>query len=525
VVAPFEKEVEVSGRPAQTLRPESPSARSLAELASAFDLEGVGGPLDGLRVTGVTISSNDVAPGDLYVGMPGRNRHGAEFTDAALSAGAVAVLTDDVGASLIGTTRVPVLTTPDPRAVLGEVAAWVYRTGDAPLRLFGITGTNGKTSTAYLLDAVLRQAKLVTGLSTTAERRLGTLVVTSSLTTPEASETHALIARAVELGADAVTIEVSAQALTRHRVDGLVFDVVGFTNLSHDHLDDYGSMEEYFAAKRPLFAAARAKRGVVCIDTPWGERLAREAEIPVSTLSLAPGPADWIVELTDETQHETAFTLRGPAGLELRTRVPVIGRHMAMNGALAIVMAIESGVDETELAPTLESEGIVAYVPGRLECVSGDDGPGVFVDFAHSADAFESTLAAMRRVTSGRVIMVFGADGDRDASKRHDMGRVAALGSDLLVVTDFDSRHEDPAAIREALLDGARDSGSDTEVVEIASPEEAIRFAVSRADSGDSILWAGPGHQDYRDVDGVKIPHSARDEARAALREAGWMTR
>ncbi|GAA1693217.1 UDP-N-acetylmuramoyl-L-alanyl-D-glutamate--2,6-diaminopimelate ligase [Microcella alkalica] len=515
----------MSGRAPAVLRPEHPVPRPLAELLAVFPISVVRGDPADVNVSGVTLSTDDVRAGDLYVGVPGRHRHGAEFAAAAIGSGAAAVLTDAAGADLAGEVDVPLLLVEDPRAALGEVSAWVHRSDEQPPLLIGVTGTNGKTSTAYLLDAVLRQLGLVCGLSTTAERRLGELTVSSSLTTPEASETHALLARARELGVQAMTIEVSAQALTRHRVDGIVFDVAGFTNLSHDHLDDYADMEEYFQAKAALFSPTRARRGVVCTDTSWGERLAAESEIPVTTIGSLDGAADWRVEILEETQASTTFAVTGPNGIELRTGIPVIGRHMAMNAGLAIAMIVEAGVEVERLAHSLHERSIDAYLPGRLERVSGDEGPSVFVDFAHSPDAFVSTLAALRRVTPGRIIMMFGADGDRDTTKRADMGRVAAEGSDLLIITDFDSRTEDPAAIRRALLDGARTAVDGAEIIEVASPEEAIRLAVRRAAFGDSILWAGPGHQDYREVGGVKHPHSARDEARAALRDAGWPAR
>lgn len=514
------------GRSSAVLRPEHPTPTPLSELIATFSLGVVSGDATTSRVSGVTLSSTDVRPGDLYVGVAGQHRHGGEFAANAVAAGAAAVLTDPAGALLASEIAVPLLVTDDPRALLGAIAARVHGTDVDPPLLMGITGTNGKTSTAYLLDAVLRQSGLVCGLSTTAERRLADVTVASTLTTPEASDTHAMLARARELGVQAMTIEVSAQALSRHRVDGLLFDVVGFTNLSHDHLDDYGDMEQYFRAKSELFTDARARRGVVCVDTEWGARLAAETRLPVTTIaSAAERHADWRVDVVDESQEGTTFELTGPQGFELRTTVPVIGQHMAMNAGLAIAMAIEADVSPSRVSEALTESIIDAYLPGRLERVSGDGGPSVFVDFAHSPDAFVSTLSALRRVTPGRVIMMFGADGDRDATKRHDMGRIAAEGSDLLIVTDFDSRLEDPAVIRRALLEGARSATTTTEVIEVAAPEEAIRAAVAKAAPGDSILWAGPGHQDYRDVGGVKHPHSARDEARAALREAGWTTR
>jgi UDP-N-acetylmuramoyl-L-alanyl-D-glutamate--2,6-diaminopimelate ligase len=519
----------VSSRIPPVLRPEHPSPRSLAGLVEEFGIE-YRGDLDGVEISGVTLSTSDLHPGDLFVGLQGAKGHGASYAADARAGGAVALLTDAAGAELAADAGLPILLVENPRLALGEVAAWVYRTREHPPLLFGTTGTNGKTSTSYLLEAVLRQLGLVTGLSSTAERHIGDLTIVSRLTTPEASEMHALLARMRESGVRAVAIEVSAQALTHHRVDGLLFDVAGFTNLSHDHLDDYADMEEYFRAKLPLFQPEFAKRAVVCLDTAYGARVVDEAHIPVTTIATVGhaspddvAGADWTVEILDSTNRFTEFRLTGPEGRSLVTREPLIGWHMAANAALGIVMLVEAGFELEAIGAALDVEGgIQAYLPGRTERVSGDRGPSVYVDFGHSPDAFENTLAAVRQFTPGRTIMVFGADGDRDASKRHAMARVAAEGSDILIITDHHPRFEDPASIRKTLLEGAAQAAHQPEIHEVSPPEAAIVKAVSLAEEGDSILWAGPGHQDYRDIEGVRTPYSARELARAALREAGW---
>ena len=418
----------------------------------------------------------------------------------------------------------PVLVTPDARAALGEVAAWIHRTADNPATLFAVTGTNGKTSVVYLLYGILRQLGVVAGLTSTAERRIGDEAVTSSLTTPEASELHALLARMREVDVRAVGVEVSAQALSRHRVDGLVFDVVGFTNLTHDHLDDYASMDVYFEAKRELFQPERSRRGVVTIDSEWGLRLVAESRIPVTTLSTNPDvDADWRLTVLEETATHTSFVLEGTGGRRLETLVPLLGWYMAANAALAIVMLVESGYDLEQIAHVLERDGGVdAYIPGRAERISGDRGPLVYIDYGHSPDAFLQTLGAIRRFTTGRLIMLFGADGDRDTTKRAEMGAIAARGADVVVITDFHPRWEDPAAIRAALIAGAREAVPEREIHEIPDPRAAFRAALELAGEGDAILYAGPGHEDYHEVKGVKIPYSARDDAKQALREAGW---
>lgn len=514
----------MADRPSDVFRPENPRPRTLGELLDAFGgLALVRGARD-TALTGITLSTADVRPGDVYVGVRGQHRHGAEFASAAIAAGAVAIVTDAEGATLVDDASIPVVVIEHPRAHLGALSAWVYGTAEHSATLYAVTGTNGKTSTVYLLKGILTQLGETAGLTSTAERHIGDLTVVSTLTTPEATEMHALLARMDEVGVTSVAVEVSAQALSRHRVDGIVHDVAGFTNLSHDHLDDYGDMERYFAAKLPLFQPDRARRAVLSLDSEWGARIAAEAGVPVTTITARDDvDADWRVVVTEETPEYTAFTLTGPDGLLIATSVPIIGRHMAANAGLAIVMLIEGGHDAARLTEVL-ADGIDAYLPGRAERVSGDTGPTVYVDFGHSADAFRSTLEAVNRLTTGRTIMVMGASGDRDTTKRHDMGRVAADGSDVLIVTDHHPRFEDPARVRAMLLEGvAAAEHAPDEVLEIVPPERAIRAAIERARPGDSILWAGPGHLNYRDIRGEKVPFSARDEARAALREAGWV--
>jgi UDP-N-acetylmuramoyl-L-alanyl-D-glutamate--2,6-diaminopimelate ligase len=538
-----------------TLRPEHPIPRSLAELARGFGFAAAkrtdgARDIDSVEVSGVSIDSRGIADGDLYVGLPGAQTHGAQFARQAREAGAAALLTDQAGAELAAGSGLPILVTADPRAALGDVSAWVYRTvTDRPL-LFAVTGTNGKTSVAYLLEAMLRQLGVRTGLSSTAERRVGDDSVVAGLTTPEASELHALLARMRENEVRAAAIEVSAQAVSRGRVNGLIFDVVGFTNLSHDHLDDYPDMDAYFDAKRALFDPDRAKRAVVTVDSDWGRRLADESRIPVTTVATVHGPgegsgrttesdrsiesdrfvesdrsseSDWRITVTEEHLLYTAFTVDGPGGVSVTTRIPLFGWFMAANAALAIVMLVEAGYEPEALQHALDRDGgIDVYIPGRAERVSGERGPTVFIDYGHTPDAFLNTLDALKPLTPGRLFMVFGADGDRDKTKRADMGGIAARGADVVVVTDFHPRFEDPAEIRAALLAGARDAVPEREILEIPDAREALRTAISMARQGDTILYAGPGHEDYQEISGVKHPYSARDDARLALREAGW---
>ena len=519
------------------LRPDSVAPVALAEIAERFGLEvadGIGrADSTGLiAVSGISMNTNDLRTGDLFVAMPGKKTHGARFAEKALTLGAAAIVTDRVGAEELkesgNAVEVPVLLLEQPRQHLGDLAAFVYgnSTGTQPTR-YATTGTNGKTSTTYLLEGILRQLGQVTGLTSTAERHIAGEVIVSRLTTPESTEMQALVARMRERGAQSIAIEVSAQALTQLRVDGLHFDVVGFTNLSHDHLDDYRDMDDYLAAKAELFTPRRADRGVICLDSKYAQAFARASKIPFVTIALrstvaAGAEADWVVDVVEETPKFTRFALTSADGtVRIDSSVPVIGAHMAANAGLAMVMLMQAGWSAEAIAAATRG-GIEAYLPGRTENVSQGDGPAVFVDFGHSPDAFLNTLAAVRHVTTGRVLMLFGADGDRDATKRPAMAQVSADGCDILVITDHHPRFEEPSSIRKTLVDAARAHRPELEIHEVSPPEAAIRLAVSLVGPGDSILWAGPGHQDYRDIEGVRTPYSARAEARAALREGGW---
>jgi UDP-N-acetylmuramoyl-L-alanyl-D-glutamate--2,6-diaminopimelate ligase len=389
--------------------------------------------------------------------------------------------------------------------------------------ILGVTGTNGKTSTAFLLEAIMRGIGARTALSTTALRQVGGETFPSTLTTPEAPDTHAMIARAREEGVTAIALEISAQALDKNRMDHVLCDVAGFTNLSHDHLEDFHTMENYLQAKAGLFTAAKAREAVVCVDSSWGVKLAEMVDIPCTTLGRRGGaPADWSWDILGGDSDSTVCLLQSREGDAVELLVPLRGEHMVSNAAVAALMVIRSGVSPAELAVLGPgTPGIPVFIPGRMERVSGSVGPQVFVDAGRSADAYEHTLTSLRPSTSGALIMVCGTSGNRDATKRPIMGQTAAQLADVVIITDDDPRREDPTVIREGLLEGAR-SVPGTTVHEIPDPSDAIRYAVRLAVEGDTILWSGPGSQDYRDIGGVKVPYSARDQARQALTEAGW---
>ena len=467
-------------------------------------------------VTGVTLDSRRVGHGDLYAALPGANVHGARFAAQAAAAGAVAALTDPHGADLVTAAGLPALVVTDPRAVLGDLAARVHgRPGDR-LTTVGVTGTNGKTTTAYLLESLLRSAGWTTGLLGTVETRIAGERVDSVRTTPEAPDLHALLARMVAAGVRGCALEVSSHALAQHRVDGLVVDVALFTNLSQDHLDFHGSMGEYFAAKALLFTPQHSRAGVVWVDAAdpqhWGQRLAERAGVPVTTVGVS--GTDWVVSGVQVDRARSAFRLsRGDVGLDLVCPLP--GDFNVANAALAVVAALQLG-----LAPADVVTGLAAVegVPGRMQPVPAEPGaPLVVVDYAHTPDALDRVLRTLRGITPGRLVAVLGAGGDRDRGKRPLMGAAVAALADVAVVTDDNPRSEDAATIRAAVLAGT--GSGRAEVLEVADRAEAVATALAHcAGPEDTVLVAGKGHETGQESAGVVTPFDDRAVAGAALR-------
>ena len=495
-------------------RPTQSAPVPLQALIEEFELDHRHGSLD-TAVSGVSLASGDIHQGDLFVAVAGRASHGARFVDDAVAAGAAAVLTDEDGAMGIEV-DVPVVVHPAPRERLGRISKRIYDPGVALPAVFAVTGTNGKTSVALYLEAIARQMGLLTALSTTHERRILDDAFRTPLTTPEAPELQAMLAVAAERGVQVMALEASAQAIQRHRLDGLTAEVAGFTNLSHDHFEDFGDLETYLGVKAQLFTPAHATRAVISLESHWGRSLADTLQIPFTTIGEAGSGADWTLDFPDSTEHE-AFWLNGPGG-EMSSFTRSLGWHMARNAALAAVMLSEGGFGVEAVAQAIDGSigGIGVVIPGRLEKVSGDAEVAVYVDAGRSEDAYRHTFQTLRRHHSGRLIVLCGTSGDRDRTKRPLMGRVAAESADVVIVTDDDPRREDPAQIRADLLSGAREL-AECQIEEIADPRQAISRAVNLAAPGDVVVWMGPGSQNYRDVGGVKQEFSATKEARSAL--------
>jgi UDP-N-acetylmuramoyl-L-alanyl-D-glutamate--2,6-diaminopimelate ligase len=466
-----------------------------------------------VSITGVTLGSRSVLPGDLYLALPGSRHHGAEFAAEAVAAGAVAILTDPTGAELSTAALVPVIVVDDPRASVGTVASLAYGHPTARLTVIGITGTAGKTSTAYLVEAGLRAAGKTTGLIGTVETRMGELTIDSVRTTPEATDLHAMFGYAVEHGVEAVAMEVSSHALQLGRVGGVEFAVCGFTNLGVDHLDFHADVEDYFAAKARLFDG-RCRVEIVNLDDPAGRRLLKPDTVTYS--AAGDEAATWRATGVRPVGYGQAFVARGPDGIAVEAGVRLPGRHNVANALLAIASLVAVGVD-----PGVAAKGVTEAVgaPGRLERVAAA-GPVVgVVDYAHKPDAVVEVLAALRMLAGrGRVICVIGAGGDRDKGKRPLMGAAAASGADIVIVTDDNPRTEDPAAIRAELLSGT--AAQRAEVLEVGGRRAAIAEAVRLAEPGDVIALLGKGHERGQEIMGETLPFDDRVELRAVLETA-----
>jgi UDP-N-acetylmuramoyl-L-alanyl-D-glutamate--2,6-diaminopimelate ligase len=466
-----------------------------------------------VQVTGVTAGSAYVQPGDLFAALPGRSGHGAAFAPDALSAGAAAVLTDEAGLTQLPA-DVPAIVVPAVRDVLGEIAADVYGRPAAAMRMLGVTGTSGKTTTTFLIRAGLLAAGWTAGLIGTVATMIDQDEIKTGFTTPEAPEVQALLAVMRDRGVTSVAMEVSSHAVAMQRVGGLRFDVGAFLNLSEDHLDFHKDMEDYFAAKL-RFVAEMCEEPVIVVDDEWGRRAARAVGARATTVSTGAEPATWRAEaVVERPDGTTTFQVVGP-GVDIEAGCAIPGRYNVANVVVALVMLARIGIDPQEAAKVVGA----ASVPGRMERVDAGQPFLAVVDYSHKPAAVEGALAALRPLTKGRLIIVLGCGGDRDRGKRPHMGEIAARHADLLVVTDDNPRSEDPAAIRRAMLDGALgvSPGERGQVVEVGGRAEAIAAAVAAAGQGDTVLVAGKGHETGQEINGVVHPFDDRIVLRQAI--------
>ena len=462
--------------------------------------------------TGVAYDSRQVKRGSVFVALPGQKADGVAFAPQAVSVGAVAVVSEHVATAGIG---VPWIVVPDARLALAHMAAEFFGHPSRQMTVIGITGTNGKTTTSYVMQAIFEAAGTRCGLMGTVTYRIGDREIAATRTTPEAPEVQGFMRQMLDAGCGACVMEVSSHALAMHRVDGIRFAAGVFTNLTRDHLDFHQDMESYFTAKRRLFEILPAEApSVVNIDDPRGASLAEIAGRPVTyainrDADVTPGPLNFGLDGLN-------FDVRMPQGAA-HVKSKLVGKPNVYNILAASGTAGALGVPITAIEQGLQK---LAGVPGRFELASaaGDD-ITVVVDYAHTDDALRNLLETARPLASRRLITVFGAGGDRDRTKRPLMGMVAARLSDVVVITSDNPRSEDPARIIDEVRRGAEPEmrQGHAEVLTIADRREAIVHAIDRASVGDVVLIAGKGHEKYQEIGGRVTPFDDVAVAREAL--------
>ena len=454
------------------------------------------------QVTGITHDSRLVQPGDLYIAVPGLTQHGHEFVEQALANGAVAIATDEVGLSHVRA-EVPAITLEAVRFEMGLIAAQLNGHPEKELDIVGITGTNGKTTTAFMVSHILEATDRKVGLIGTLGVRIGQTLIPGARTTPESTDLYRTFSQMHSAGATHVVMEVSSHALALDRVAGVQFRVAAFTNLTQDHLDFHSTMEEYFLAKAQLFKFADV--AVINVDDEWGMRLANETPCPV-VVRLGTNGNYEITSIEQSLSAGVKFSLRCPTGT-LGVSIPMVGQFNAANAAMAIALCAELGISANESVAALQD---FPGVPGRCERVPSS--VAAIVDYAHTPDAVEKVLTAIRAASPNRIITVIGCGGDRDPSKRQAMGQAAGERSDVVVVTDDNPRSELPESIRKEVVTGANRTQSS--VIEIADRREAIRYALEHAIAADVVVVLGKGHETGQEIAGVVYPFDDREVIR-----------
>lgn len=485
------------------LRPHVPisgrSLRAVSELLSATS----GHPdLENVIVTGASIDSHQIETGDIFVAVAGARVHGATYAGNAKLNGAVAVLTDEVGASLI--TDLPVLIVSNPRAASGALAAWLHNEPMRDMFSVAVTGTNGKTTVTTLLYQIAMAANRESGLIGTVETRIGSEVVESNRTTPEAPELQSLIAAMRERHLRNLFMEVSSHAVSLNRIGGSHFDIAAFTNLSQDHLDFHGDMDAYFAAKAALFHYQYADIAYINIDSSWGKKLLEIQELPVVRISRHLKSADWYFERIEIGHHSTEIAIRGAGGILIETSTKMVGDFNLDNLLMAIAICVASGIDPIDVAAVIPS---VSGAEGRLEKVELGQSFSAVVDYAHSPDSVARVLQSLRESSPGKIIAVLGCGGDRDKSKRALMGQALLAGSDIAIFTSDNPRSEDPAEIVNEMVSGLNLPTSAQ--IEL-DRKRAIEIAVAAAKPGDIVALLGKGHETGQEIAGVKYSFDDR---------------
>ena len=485
----------------------------LAEAAGPL-LQRVEGDAEAV-VTGLTFDSRNVSRGDLFFCIVGTRSDGHEFAATAVEAGAAALVVERPMES-----GIPELVVTDSRRAMPLIAARFLDHPASKLTMLAVTGTNGKTTTAFLIEAILRAAGKTAGLIGTIETRIAGETRPGVRTTPESLDLQFLLAEMVGKGVDAVAMEVTSHALVLNRVDGIKFTAGAFTNLSQDHLDFHSGMEDYFEAKRILFQPDRLGHGAVNVDDPYGRRLFEASEVPCYGFGTTAHDAD--VRATDVRLGDThtEFTLVTPRG-EAKLRTNLIGAFNVSNCLAAATTALAADI---ELGAVVEGLASLEAVPGRFESIDEGQPFAVVVDYAHTPDSLDNVLRAARRMVEargGRVICVFGCGGDRDRGKRPLMGEVVARGADVAIVTSDNPRSEEPKAIIDDILEGVIATGVTPSAV-LVDRSEAINESILEARPGDIVVIAGKGHETGQEFSDHTIPFDDRIVVAEALKQAGW---
>lgn len=464
-------------------------------------------------VSEITHDSRQVREGTLFVAIRGELHDGHRFVRDAVERGAAAALVEsrlDVD--------LPQIVVPSTRVAMAPAARAVFGAPDESLMIAGVTGTNGKTTVTHLLESILRRSGVKTGVIGTLGARIDSDSIPIARTTPEATDLQRLLATMRDAGCTIVLMEVSSHAIELHRSDAITFSVVGFTNLSQDHLDFHGDMEAYFEVKKRIFDPSVTRSAVVNVDDSWGAALASGIEVDFIPVSVS-GPAAIVAGHVGGTATGTRFDLE----VERSTRsvsLPLVGAFNVSNALVASGMAMALGIEPDAIAEGLSSAPPIA---GRMEII-GHDGPfTVIVDYAHTPDAIAAVLGSLRTITSGRILALVGAGGDRDKEKRSIMGATAARLSDITIITTDNPRSEDPAAIAQEVKRGAV-AQPNTHVEVVLDRKAAIEAAVSRAAPGDVVVILGKGHEQGQDIGSEILPFDDLSEARESLQRIGWTT-
>jgi len=489
----------------------------LKQLVQQLATVSVEGPLEG-EVAGIAYDSRRVTPGMIFVAIPGQNTDGHEYIGTALDRGASAIICERNGIVPQKATRIKVK---DVREALARAASSYYQNPSSKLKVIGVTGTNGKTTVSFMIKAMLERAGVKTGLMGTVHYEIGERVIPAQRTTPESLEVQQMMAQMVRAGCDACGMEVSSHAIEQKRVLGVEFDVAIFTNLTHDHLDYHGNMENYFAAKSKLFSAIaegnKKAAAVINIDDTYGARLAGQTKAEVQLTYGLEEPARLRATQIELGVNGSRFMVEAP-GQKFACRIPIIGRHNIYNSLAAIGAGLALKVKVSAIQQALRN---MPPVPGRLQRVDAGQPFGVYVDYAHTDDALRNVLRTVKEITTGRILLAFGCGGNRDSTKRAKMGKIAGEMADFTIITSDNPRKESPERIAAQIEEGYRSARSEGYTVEL-DRQRAINQLLGKAEAGDTVLIAGKGHETYQEFQDTVVPFDDRVHAQDALEQLGF---